>query len=81
MTEAHVDVRITGGYLHHLFHVGFSKKCKTQIRKTSSAQHQQVGQIHKEREIMTPKMQTNGSKEVVIKLTPDHIGKDIEKTC
>nr|XP_033703649.1 LOW QUALITY PROTEIN: 40S ribosomal protein S3a-like [Tursiops truncatus] len=77
MIEAHVD-----GYLLHLFCVGFTKKCNSQIRKTFYAQHQQVRQIRKKmREIMTREVQTTDLKEVVNKLIPDSIGKDIEKAC
>uniref|UniRef100_A0A2I3TLW3 Small ribosomal subunit protein eS1 n=1 Tax=Pan troglodytes TaxID=9598 RepID=A0A2I3TLW3_PANTR len=72
MMEAHVDVKTTDGYLLHLF-------C---IWKTSYAQHQQVCQIRKKMmEIMTREVQTNDLKEVVNKLIPDSIGKDIEKAC
>ncbi|XP_041612929.1 40S ribosomal protein S3a-like [Vulpes lagopus] len=54
----------------------------TGIRKTSYAQHQQVRQIRKKMmEIMTREVQTNDLKEVVNKLIPDSIGKDIEKAC
>ncbi|XP_039333384.2 small ribosomal subunit protein eS1-like [Saimiri boliviensis] len=82
MTEAHVAVKATDGYLLRLFCVGFTKKCNNQIWKTSYAQHQQVRQIWKKMmEIMTREMQTNGLKEVVNKLIPDSIGKDIEKAC
>uniref|UniRef100_A0A2K5F786 Small ribosomal subunit protein eS1 n=1 Tax=Aotus nancymaae TaxID=37293 RepID=A0A2K5F786_AOTNA len=72
MIEAHVDVKTTDSYLLRLF-------C---IRKTSYAQHQQVGQIRKKMmEIRTREVQTNDLKEVVKKLIPDSIGKDIEKAC
>ncbi|EAW76710.1 hCG40355, isoform CRA_c [Homo sapiens] len=82
MIEAHVDVKTTDGYLLRLFCVGFTKKRNNQIRKTSYAQHQQVRQIRKKMiEIMTREVQTNDLKEVVNKLIPDSIGKDIEKAC
>ncbi|KAK2095507.1 40S ribosomal protein S3-1 [Saguinus oedipus] len=80
MIEAHVDVKTTSGYLLCLFCVGFIKKCNNQIGKTSFAQHQQGHQIWKKMvEIMTQEVQTNDLKEVVNKLIPDSIGKDIEK--
>ncbi|XP_053331402.1 40S ribosomal protein S3a-like [Spea bombifrons] len=80
--EAHVDVKTTDGYLLCLFCVGFTKKHNNQIRKTSYAQHQQVRQIRKKMmEIMTREVQTNDLREVVNKLIPDSIGKDIEKAC
>ncbi|EMP41323.1 40S ribosomal protein S3a [Chelonia mydas] len=79
--EAHLDVKTTNGYLC-LFCVGFTKKRNNQICKTSYAQHQQVRQIRKKMmEIMTREVQTNDLKEVVNKLIPDSIGKDIEKAC
>ncbi|XP_043740701.1 40S ribosomal protein S3a-like [Cervus elaphus] len=81
MIEAHVDVKTTDGYLLRLFCVGFTKKCNNQIRKTSYAQHQQVCQICKMMEIMTREVHTNNLKEVVNKLIPDSIGKNIEKAC
>ena len=57
MTEAHVDVKTTDGYLLRLFCVGSTKKHNNQIRKTSYAQHQQVHQIRKKMmEIMTRKV-------------------------
>ncbi|KAI5942384.1 40S ribosomal protein S3a [Manis javanica] len=58
------------------------KKCNSQIRKISSAQHQKVLQIWKDNmEIMTQEVQTNGLKEMVNRLTPDSMGKDREKAC
>ncbi|ELW48089.1 40S ribosomal protein S3a [Tupaia chinensis] len=82
MTEAHVDVKTTDGYLFRLFCVGFIKKYNNQIWKTSHVQHQQVCQIQKKMmEIMTWEVQTNDCKEVVNKLIPDSIGKDREKAC
>ncbi|KAB0355590.1 hypothetical protein FD755_021531 [Muntiacus reevesi] len=65
MIEAHIDVKTTSGYLLHLFCVGFTEKCNSQIWKTTYAQHQGA----------------NDLKEVVGKLIPNSIGKDIEKTC
>ncbi|XP_027624296.1 LOW QUALITY PROTEIN: 40S ribosomal protein S3a-like [Tupaia chinensis] len=80
MIEAHVDVKTADGYLLSL--VGSTKKRNNQIQKTSYAQHQQVHQIQKKMmEIMTREVQTNDLEEVVNKLIPDSIGKDIEKAC
>ncbi|ELW47259.1 40S ribosomal protein S3a [Tupaia chinensis] len=53
-----------------------------QIQKTSYARYQRVRQILKKMmEIMTQEVQRNDLKEVVNKLIPDSIGKDIEKAC
>ena len=80
--EALVDVKTTDGYLLHQFHVDFTKKRNNQIQKTSYAQHQQVLQIWKKMmEVMTQEAQTDDLKEMVKKLIPDSIGKDIEEPC
>uniref|UniRef100_A0A8C7A8C4 Small ribosomal subunit protein eS1 n=1 Tax=Neovison vison TaxID=452646 RepID=A0A8C7A8C4_NEOVI len=82
MTEAHIYVKTTDGYLLRLFYIGYTKKSDNQIWKTSYAQDQQVLQILKKMmEIMTQEVQTNDLKEMVNKLIPDSTGKDIEKAC
>jgi hypothetical protein len=42
LIEAFVDVKTTDGYLLRVFVIGFTKKQRTQIRKTSYAQRSQV---------------------------------------
>ncbi|KFO22333.1 40S ribosomal protein S3a [Fukomys damarensis] len=83
MIKAHVDVKTTDGYVLRLFFicVGFTKTQNNQIWKTSYAQHQQVCQIRKMMEMMMQEVQTNDLKEMVNKLIPVIIGKDIEKAC
>ena len=82
MTEAHIDVKTTDGYLLRLFSVGFTKKRNNQIQKTSYAQHQQVHQIRKKMmEIITQEVQTSDLEKMVNKLISDTTGKDIEKAC
>merc|ERR1712183_877335 len=82
MIEARVDVKTSDAYTLRLFCVGFTKKRQNQIKKTSYAQTQQVKNIRRKMiEIMTREVQTNDLKEVVNKLIPDSVGKDIEKAC
>lgn len=77
---AHVDVKTTDGYLLRLFIIGFTKKHPHQ--KHSYAQHNQVRQIRKRMvDIVTREVTANDLREVVNKLIPDSIGKDIEKAC
>ena len=63
--EAHVDVKITDGYLLVCFLLTLLKKKKkerkwnNQIQKNSYAQLRQVHQTQKMMEIMTQEMQTN----------------------
>ncbi|KAL8598763.1 40S ribosomal protein S3-1 [Nucella lapillus] len=80
LIEAHVDVKTTDGYLLRVFSIGFTKKRNNQVKKTCYAKHTQVKAIRKKMvEIITREVTTNDMKEVVNKLIPDAIGKDIEK--
>jgi small subunit ribosomal protein S3Ae len=82
LIEGHVDVKTTDGYLLRLFCIGFTKKGPQQVKKTCYAQHNQIRIIRKRMvEIMTKEVSSNDLKEVVNKLIPDSIGKDIEKAC
>merc|ERR1711931_191693 len=82
LIEANVDVKTTDGFLLRLFCIGFTKKRPNQIKKTCYAQHTKVRGIRKKMvEIMTREVSANDLKEVVSKLIPDSIGRDIEKAC
>ncbi|XP_064608300.1 small ribosomal subunit protein eS1 [Liolophura sinensis] len=82
LIEAHVDVKTTDGFLLRLFCIGFTKKRQNQMKKTCYAQHTQVRAIRKKMvEIITREVSSNDMKEIVNKLIPDSIGKDIEKAC
>merc|ERR1711955_131193 len=82
LIEANVDVKTVDGYLLRVFCIGFTKKRQNQIKKTCYAQHTQVKAIRKKMvEIMSREVSSNDLKEVVNKLIPDSIGKDIEKAC
>merc|ERR1712127_830815 len=82
LIEANVDVKTTDGYLLRLFCIGFTKKRQNSQRKTCYAQHTQIKAIRKKMvELMSREVSSNDLKEVVNKLIPDSIGKDIEKAC
>ncbi|GFY76567.1 40S ribosomal protein S3a [Trichonephila inaurata madagascariensis] len=82
LIEGNVDVKTTDGYLLRLFCIGFTKKCANQVKKTCYAQHSQVRMIrHKMVEIIIREVASSDLKEVVNKLIPDSIGRDIEKAC
>lgn len=82
LIEANVDVKTTDGFLIRMFCIGFTKKRQNQIKKTCYAQSNQVRMIRKKMvDIMTREVSANDLKEVVNKLIPDSIGKDIEKAC
>lgn len=82
LIETHVDVRTTDGYLLRVFCIGFTRKWPHQVKKTSYAQSTKVRAIRKKMvDIITRNIQSFELKEVVKKLIPDSIAKDIEKAC
>lgn len=82
LIEAHVDVKTTDGYLLRAFCIGFTKRRPKQVRKTAYAQSSQVRAIRKKMfDIMTREISNCDLKEVVAKLIPDSIGKEIEKSA
>jgi len=82
LIDANVDVRTSDGYLLRIFCIGFTKRRQNQIKKTSYAQSQQVRMIRKRMvDIIQRECGSNDLKEVVNKLIPDSIGRDIEKAC
>jgi len=82
LIEAHVDVKTSDGYLLRLFCIGFTKRHQSQHKKTCYAQHTQVRAIRaKMMEIMQREVSAAELREVVNKLIPDSIAKDIEKAC
>jgi len=82
LIEASIDVATTDGYKVRMFCIGFTHKRTNQIKKTSYAQHAQVVNIRaKMVEIMTREVSGGDLRELVNKLLPDSIAKDIEKSC
>ncbi|XP_049840228.1 40S ribosomal protein S3a [Schistocerca gregaria] len=82
LIEANVDVKTTDGYLLRVFCIGFTNKDQMSNRKTCYAQHTQVRAIRKKMvELITRDVSQSDLKEVVNKLLPDSIAKDIEKAC
>lgn len=82
MIEAHIDVKTTDGYLLRLFCIGFTQRRQNQVKKTAYAQSTQVRAIRRKMvEVMQREVSTSDLKDVVNKLIPDSIGKDIEKIC
>merc|ERR1712038_333239 len=82
LTNFHGMNLTTDGFLLRLFCIGFTKKRPNQIKKTCYAQSTKVRAIRKKMvEIMSREVQACDLKEVVSKLIPDSIGRDIEKSC
>jgi len=82
LIEAHVDVKTTDGYLLRVFCIGFTKKATNQTKKTCYAQTSQVRAIRKKMvDVITHEVTSCDLKDVVNKLIPDSIARDIEKKC
>jgi small subunit ribosomal protein S3Ae len=81
LIDCNVDVKTTDGFTLRVFCIGFTKRHQGQHSKTTYAQTAQVKAIRaKMTEIITREVSCE-LREVVNKLIPDSIGKDIEKAC
>lgn len=82
LIEAHIDVKTSDGYLLRFFSIGFTKRRPNQVTKTSYAQKSHVRAIRKKMfDIIAKEVSPCELKDVVNKLIPDTIGKEIEKQC
>lgn len=82
LIEAHVDVKTTDGFLLRVFVIAFTKKRQNTTRKTAYAQHSQIKEIRKRMtSIVTNEISTGDLANIVKKLLPDSIAKDIERAC
>jgi len=82
LIEAHADVKTTDGYLLRLYAIGFTKSRPNQIKKTSYAQSAQVRNIRKKMsDIMNREASTVDLNDLVAKLIPESIGREIEKAA
>merc|ERR1712168_58550 len=82
LIEGNVDVKTTDGYMLRVFCIGFTRKQELSTKKTCYAQSAQVKNIRKKMvDIIQREVSTTDLKEVVNKLIPDSIARDIEKAC
>merc|ERR1712133_331987 len=80
--EANCDVKTTDGYTLRVFCIGFTRKQELSQKKTAYAQAGQVRNIRKKMiDIIQREVSSTDLKEVVNKLIPDSIARDIEKAC
>merc|ERR1711933_638012 len=80
MIEAHSDVKTTDGYVVRLFVIAFTKRRADQVKTNCYAQSAQIRKIRKKMtEIMTKEAGSVQLRELVKKLIPESIGKEIEK--
>nr|AFK34414.1 unknown [Lotus japonicus] len=82
LIEGNLLVNTSDGYTLRLFCIAFTKKRQNQIKKTSYAQSSKVRQIRKKMfEVVTREVASGNLKELIAKLIPNAIGKEIEKEC
>ncbi|KAI5477750.1 40S ribosomal protein s1 [Pseudohyphozyma bogoriensis] len=80
LIDAQLDVKTTDGYLIRLFAIGFTKKRPNQVKKTTYAKSAQVKEIRKKMfEVMQREAGSCDLKQLVHKLVPEVIGREIEK--
>merc|ERR1712113_19073 len=80
LIEAHADVKTTDGYLVRMFVIAFTKRRPDQVKTNCYAQTAQIRKIRKKMtEIMTNEAGKVQLRELVKKLIPESIGKEIEK--
>ncbi|KAI3980925.1 hypothetical protein MKX01_025490 [Papaver californicum] len=80
LIEAHVDVKTTDNFTLRMFCIGFTQRRKNQVKRTTYAQSSQIRQIRRKMvEIMVNQASSCDLKELVAKLIPELIGKEIEK--
>jgi small subunit ribosomal protein S3Ae len=80
LIEAHVDVKTTDNYMLRMFCIGFTKKRANQQKRTCYAQSSQIRQIRKKMlDIMRSQASSCDLKDLVHKLIPESIGREIEK--
>merc|ERR1711955_29895 len=82
LIEGNIDVKTSDGYMLRVFCIGFTLKQQDSKKKTCYAQSAQVKNIRKKMtDIIQREVSSTDLKEVVNKLIPDSIARDIEKAC
>merc|ERR1711890_206668 len=82
LIEGNIDVKTTDGYMLRVFCIGFTRKQDMSTKKTAYAQAGQVRNIRKKMlDIIQREVTSTDLKDVVNKLIPDSIARDIEKAC
>ena len=80
LIEAHVDVKTTDNYVVRMFCIAFTKRRPEQVKANCYAQSAQIRKIRRKMvEIMTQEASKVQLRELVKKLIPESIGKEIEK--
>merc|ERR1719443_1460979 len=82
LIEGFADVKTTDGFMVRLFVMGFTKRRPDQVKTNCYAQTAQIKKIRKKMvEIMVAEAGSSQLRDLVKKLIPESIGKEIEKQC
>mmetsp|Transcript_10132 Transcript_10132/g.13404 ORF Transcript_10132/g.13404 Transcript_10132/m.13404 type:complete len:269 (+) Transcript_10132:58-864(+) len=80
LIEAHTDVKTSDGYLVRMFVIAFTKRRPDQVKSNCYAQSAQIRRIRKKMvDVMIAEAGKVQLRELVKKLIPESIGKEIEK--
>merc|ERR1719247_2017403 len=80
LIEAHADIKTTDGYTVRLFVIAFTKRRPDQVKTNCYAQSAQIRKIRqKMTEIILNEASKGQLRDLVKKLIPESIGKEIEK--
>jgi len=82
LLEAYCDVKTLDGFIVRIFCIAFTKRRPDQVKTNCYAQTAHIKKIRKKmREIMTAEAASCLLRDLVKKLIPESIGKEIEKQC
>jgi len=82
LIEANTDVKTTDGYMVRLFVIAFTKRRPDQVKTNCYAQSAQVRKIRRKMiDVMIKEASQGQLRDLVKKLIPEVIGKEIEKQC
>ncbi len=82
LIESRVDVKTSDGYYLRLFCIGFTKKQENQTKQTCYAKSAQIRAIRKKMaDIMFQECSDIDLKDIVLKLIPEAISQEIQKSC
>jgi small subunit ribosomal protein S3Ae len=80
LIEAHCKVKTTDGYVLRMFCIAFTKRQPDQVRQTNYAGASQIRRIRKKMvEVMQKEASKSMLRDLVKKLIPEALGKEIEK--
>ena len=82
LIEGFIDVKTTDGYLIRVFTIAFTKRSKTQVKKTTYATSAQIRSIRKKMfDIIQKEVTSCDLKDLVQKFVAEVIGTEITKAC